>query len=68
MSAPRAAGRERGPGLGPGPEPGGSTQTSHRLLAYSDALLSIIATVMVSARRREAGREGEAWGSRGGSR
>lgn len=29
---------------------GSSTQTSHRLLAYSDALLSIIATVMVSAR------------------
>ncbi|TFK08132.1 galectin-2 [Platysternon megacephalum] len=25
----------------------GSTQASHRLLAYSDALLSIIATVMV---------------------
>ncbi|XP_037981166.1 endosomal/lysosomal potassium channel TMEM175 isoform X2 [Motacilla alba alba] len=44
MSAPRAAARERGPGLGP--EPGSSTQTSHRLLAYSDALLSIIATVM----------------------
>lgn len=55
MSAPR------GPALGP--EPGSSTQTSHRLLAYSDALLSIIATVMVSARRRqgaasEGGREG----------
>ncbi|XP_041327200.1 endosomal/lysosomal potassium channel TMEM175 isoform X4 [Pyrgilauda ruficollis] len=45
MSAPRAAARERGPGLGP--EPGSSTQTSHRLLAYSDALLSIIATVMI---------------------
>ncbi|XP_059729352.1 endosomal/lysosomal proton channel TMEM175 isoform X2 [Haemorhous mexicanus] len=45
MSAPRAAARERGPALGP--EPGGSTQTSHRLLAYSDALLSIIATVMI---------------------
>lgn len=29
-------------------ELGSSTQTSHRLLAYSDALLSIIATVMVS--------------------
>ena len=26
---------------------GNSTQSSHRLLAYSDALLSIIATVMV---------------------
>ncbi|OWK49947.1 Transmembrane protein 175 [Lonchura striata] len=39
-----AAPRERG--AGPALEPGGSTQTSHRLLAYSDALLSIIATVM----------------------
>lgn len=53
MSAPRAA----TPGPVPGEalhgralelELGSSTQTSHRLLAYSDALLSIIATVMVS--------------------
>ncbi|XP_054041362.1 endosomal/lysosomal proton channel TMEM175 isoform X2 [Rissa tridactyla] len=56
MSAPRVA----APGSGGGaaePEPvrgrglelelGSSTQTSHRLLAYSDALLSIIATVMI---------------------
>lgn len=28
----------------------GGTQSSHRLLAYSDALLSIIATVMVTRR------------------
>lgn len=63
MSALRAA----DPGSGGGqvePEPvlvrdrglelelGSSRQTSHRLLAYSDALLSIIATVMVSARPR----------------
>lgn len=54
MSAPRAA----TPGLGGRArktelelELGSSTQTSHRLLAYSDALLSIIATVMVSAGR-----------------
>ncbi|KAJ7405100.1 transmembrane protein 175 [Willisornis vidua] len=48
MAAPRAAGLERGRGLGPEMELGSSssTQTSHRLLAYSDALLSIIATVM----------------------
>ncbi|XP_019372693.1 PREDICTED: endosomal/lysomomal potassium channel TMEM175 [Gavialis gangeticus] len=31
----------------PGPARPGSTQASHRLLAYSDALLSIIATVMI---------------------
>uniref|UniRef100_A0A8D0GZ55 Endosomal/lysosomal proton channel TMEM175 n=1 Tax=Sphenodon punctatus TaxID=8508 RepID=A0A8D0GZ55_SPHPU len=39
---------EPAPSRGSG-ELGGSTQSSHRLLAYSDALLSIIATVMVSA-------------------
>uniref|UniRef100_A0A8C9FZ69 Endosomal/lysosomal potassium channel TMEM175 n=1 Tax=Pavo cristatus TaxID=9049 RepID=A0A8C9FZ69_PAVCR len=50
MSAPRAA--TPGPGGGARKtelelELGSSTQTSHRLLAYSDALLSIIATVMI---------------------
>jgi len=30
-----------------------STQSSHRLLAYSDALISIIATVMVRETHRE---------------
>lgn len=57
MSAPRAATPGPGSGAVPGEalhgralelELGSSTQTSHRLLAYSDALLSIIATVMVS--------------------
>lgn len=56
MAAPRAA--TPGPGGGARKpeldlELGSSTQTSHRLLAYSDALLSIIATVMVSAGRGE---------------
>lgn len=61
MSAPRAAvpgpgggAAEREPvpvrGRGLELELGSNTQTSHRLLAYSDALLSIIATVMVSDR------------------
>ncbi|XP_074850660.1 endosomal/lysosomal proton channel TMEM175 [Carettochelys insculpta] len=49
MSAPRPqAEGEAAPGPPPrGGEPGSSTQASHRLLAYSDALLSIIATVMI---------------------
>lgn len=34
-----------------GDEGSGSTQSSHRLLAYSDALISIIATVMVRHHR-----------------
>ncbi|KAM6229673.1 endosomal/lysosomal proton channel TMEM175 isoform 2-T2 [Porphyrio hochstetteri] len=56
MSAPRtgapgpaggAAERESVRARGLDLELGSSTQTSHRLLAYSDALLSIIATVMI---------------------
>ncbi|NXA39238.1 TM175 protein, partial [Eudromia elegans] len=53
MAAPPApaagpgASRGRGLDLDVAAERGSSTQTSHRLLAYSDALLSIIATVMI---------------------
>lgn len=39
-------------------ELGGGTQASQRLLAYSDALFSIIATVMVSVEEAAAHRRG----------
>uniref|UniRef100_A0A8C3RXL2 Endosomal/lysosomal proton channel TMEM175 n=2 Tax=Chelydra serpentina TaxID=8475 RepID=A0A8C3RXL2_CHESE len=48
MSAPRPQAQgEAAPGPPRHSEELGSTQASHRLLAYSDALLSIIATVMI---------------------